>query len=274
MQTKLVTLDPGDVVIYFLGDIHEGSANHQAKALEKAVKIIAEENAYWIGLGDYVDAINHHDPRFNPLEISKEYGIRDLSDLPRCQCQHVAEKLKPIAGKCLGLLSGNHEDALRRYNTFDPTQYMAELLGTEALGGKAWFILRFQRKTPKNIVSETYRICAAHGTGGGGFREGYPINKAYDIFRWDTADFHVMGHLHRMSVDRAIFTSCDYGILRHIPSWFGVNGCMLSKQELGTDGYFEQKVGKESDIGMLKLTVSTNVHDKSKNKTLLENIYL
>ena len=73
MKTKVVELDPGSVSVYFLGDIHEGAANHQAKALSKAIDIIANDsNAYWIGMGDYIDAINHRDPRFNPLDRQLE----------------------------------------------------------------------------------------------------------------------------------------------------------------------------------------------------------
>lgn len=275
MQTKLIELEPGTVTVYFLGDIHEGAANHQAKALEKAIQIIKNDNAYWIGVGDYIDAINHRDPRFNPLEIAQEYNIKDLADLPKRQCQKLADKLEPIGDMCLGLVSGNHEDSLRRHNTFDPTDYLAEILGTDSLGGKAWFVLRFLRQKPNhNPAIETYRVCVAHGSGGGGMREGYPINKAYDVFRWDTADVCVMGHIHKMQTDRAVFTSCDFNTMRKKVAWYGTNGCFLSKAEIGTDGYFEQKAGKDSDIGMLKLTITTTVRDKQTSDISLERIYI
>ena len=270
MQTKLIEIDSGSAVVYFLGDIHEGASNHQSKALVKAVKQIQDEGAYWIGMGDYIDAINHRDPRFNPLEMAQEYNVKDLADLPRKQCQKLAEKLIPIADRCLGLISGNHEDSLRRHSVLDPTEYMAELLGTESLGGKAWIVLRFTR----GARCETYRICVCHGSGGGGMREGYPINKAYDVFRWDVADACVMGHIHKMQTDKAEFMSCDYNTIRIKRAWYGTNGCFLSKSEIGTDGYFEQKPGKPSDIGMLKYTIKTKIRDKSTATTSLEKIYL
>ena len=276
MQTKLIEIQTETATVYFLGDIHEGAANHQAKALAKAIDIIANDsNAYWIGMGDYIDAINHRDPRFNPLEMAQEYNIKDLADLPKRQCQKLADKLKPIAHQCLGLISGNHEDSLRRHSTFDPTEYLAELLNTESLGGKGWVILRFLRaKEHGKDAVETYRICVAHGTGGGGMREGYPINKAYDMFRWDVADVCVMGHIHKMQTDKAEFMSCDYNTIRIKRAWYGTNGCFLSKSEIGTDGYFEQKPGKPSDIGMLKYTIKTKIRDKSTATTSLEKIYL
>ena len=104
--------------------------------------------------------------------MAQEYNIKDLADLPKRQCQKLADKLKPIAHQCLGLISGNHEDSLRMHNTFDPTEYLAELLNTESLGGKGWVILRFLRTKGNGVDGvETYRICVAHGTGGGGMRE-------------------------------------------------------------------------------------------------------
>ena len=73
MQTKLIEIQAKTATVYFLGDIHEGAANHQAKALSKAIDIIAtDSDAYWIGMGDYIDAINLHDPRFNPLEMAQK----------------------------------------------------------------------------------------------------------------------------------------------------------------------------------------------------------
>ena len=73
MQTKLIEIQARTATVYFLGDIHEGAANHQAKALKEAINIIAtDSDAYWIGMGDYIDAINHRDPRFNPLDRQLE----------------------------------------------------------------------------------------------------------------------------------------------------------------------------------------------------------
>jgi len=57
MQTKLIEIQAKTATVYFFGDIHEGAANHQAKALKEAIDIIAtDSDAYWIGMGDYIDA--------------------------------------------------------------------------------------------------------------------------------------------------------------------------------------------------------------------------
>ena len=274
MKAKTVEMEKRPVSVYFLGDIHEGAANHDEKALDAAIRIIeADKTSIWIGLGDYIDAINHRDPRFNPFEISDKYGVRDLADLPRCQCNSLLAKLAKIKEQCIGIISGNHEDANRKYNSFSPTQYIADGLGVENLGQKAWITLNFGGVKEATFP---YRLVVMHGAGGGGMREGYSINKAYDCFRWDIADCHVMGHLHQFATSRSTFNTYKYGVFRKDHSWFGVNGCFLHKAKEGTEGYFEQRPGMDSSIGMLRLDIGINKGSKHKHEigTHLQEIYL
>lgn len=266
---ELVNLKTEQVenTIYCLGDIHEGAANMNENALRKAIRLISASGAMWLGMGDYLDAINHRDPRFNPHEISDKYGIRDLDDLPNKQAERLLSLLSPIADRCIGLLSGNHEDAYKRHNGFDVMSILSKGLNVRNLRQKAFISLQYKDRN-------TFTICAAHGCGGGGMREGYPINKVYDTFRWDMADFHVQGHIHKLMSDRAVFTKLTHGIIQKMPSFFGVTGCFLSKAEIGTDGYFENKPGKESDIGMLKISIIASARRKDQCKLSLEKIYL
>ena len=104
-------------------------------------------------------------------------------------------------------------------------------------------------------------------------REGFPINKCHDVFRWDMADVHIMGHLHRMAVNRATYNRYEYNALRKEPIYFAVNGCFLEKSTPGNDGYFEQKSGQESSIGLLKLTIQT-AGNRDRFKLDLQPIYL
>lgn len=51
MQTKLIEIQTETATVYFLGDIHEGAANHQAKALKEAINIIAmgrQGKLHWV----------------------------------------------------------------------------------------------------------------------------------------------------------------------------------------------------------------------------------
>jgi hypothetical protein len=269
MRGKEINHEEKSFEVYFIGDIHVGAANHQKEAFAKAVKMISESGAYWIGMGDYIDAINHRDPRFNPREIDGSFTVADLDDLPRKQSESLIKTLMPIKSQCLGLLSGNHEDSYRKHNTFDVVSYLCEKLECDNLGSGLAFI---NIKLPNLIV---VRICACHGKGGGGMREGYPINKAYDVFRYVVADVMVMGHVHHLMADRAMYVRYTNGVIQKNKAWRGVSGCFLTKGELDTDGYFEQSPGKESGIGMLRLTVDfVGQKTKSSLQTNLQKVYL
>ena len=271
MNIRVIETPAKPYVMYFLGDIHEGAANHNEQALKRAVQIISNDADGWLGLGDYIDAINHRDPRFNPMEIASKYQISDLDDLPQVQCDYLMQTLQPIADKCLGLLYGNHEDTYKKHNTFDVVNHLSKNLQTSNLGHKCWISLLFRFNDTKSIP---IKIVAMHGTGGGGMREGSPINKVHDLFRWDMADCHIIGHLHQAGISRPVYNRFEYGTVRREPAWFAVNGCFLNKSEVGSDGYFEQAAGMESTIGMLRYEIKPSREGKTAFTHNLEMIYL
>ena len=258
-------------IVYYLGDIHLGASNCDEIAFKKAVKMIQKDGNAWIGMGDYIDAISYNDPRFNPLEVASKYAIKDLKDLIRKQADEFISIVEPIKDKCIGLICGNHEHKYRKFNGFDVNSYLSENIGTIDLHQKAWIKIIFKDSTRNRFTPVKIVVC--HGTGGGGFREGYPINKVYDIFRWDIADVHIMGHLHHLQTDRCEYNDYSYGIMRKLVSWFAVNGCFLSKTEEGVDSYFEDRPGKESSIGMIKQYIYPSSEKKELFRIELQKIY-
>ena len=133
-KTTIEVKNKQPIHIYFIGDIHEGNCNCNHKALKKAVEIIAnDDKAYWFGMGDYIEAITHmSDPRFDPKAISSEYKIKDLKDLPRKQAQRVYEIIKPIEGKCLALVCGNHEASYIKRHSFNVYDDFVNMFKTSA----------------------------------------------------------------------------------------------------------------------------------------------
>ena len=266
----------GDKIsIFFLGDIHEGSANHAEKEFKRAVKIIKDTpNSYVIGMGDYCDHINHRDPRFNPAEIAANYAIKDLKDLPNIQVQNVCKKLEPIKDKIICLLYGNHEESLIKYSTFDPVKQIIARLGCDIprLGYTGIVSLNIYRSTMKSSNLQ-YVIDLNHGVGGTGKREGYKVNIVHDVFRWTSGDCRVMGHIHQMSSDPQDFSYLGkYYNLMYRRVWFGSTGCFMYKVKEGTRGYFEAKAGPHSDIGMLKYVINVG-SNKTETMTSLDKIY-
>ena len=259
---------------FFLGDIHEGNANHAEEEFKNAIDIIANTpNSYVVLMGDHIDAINHRDPRFDPIEIANKYGLRDLKNLPVKQTEHVANNLMPIKDKIIAMIYGNHEESYVKHNSFDPIRYLNKTLGGDIpILGYTGFI----NFSVYDVEKSLYRIVfyVNHGYGGGGFREGYPLNKIHDISRWKKADVFVMGHIHQMHVDRKVVAAVDKnGKFVKREQYYGTNGCFLYKEKDDTRGYFEGKPGPASDIGMLKL--NTNRATKKNNlKMSWEKIFL
>jgi hypothetical protein len=243
--------------IYFLGDIHEGNVNHAEHEFRKAVSIVNDDPiGYWVGMGDYIEAITTDDKkRFNPITIAKKYGISDLKDLPFKQMEAVFKVLEPIQDRCLCLLLGNHEESYIKHNASDIYSRFVKMFDNPPpkVGYVGFLKLVFTVKG-RRLYSPV--IALNHGDGGGGFREGYPINKLWDVFRWVNAEVSVMGHVHRLMEDDKKFLSVTQsGRLKKKRRYVGISGCFLWTYHEGHANYFEHKGRNESDIGMLKCNI-------------------
>ena len=267
---KELTVSCGDTMnIYFIGDIHEGNVNHAEPEFRKAINIIKDDPCgYWVGMGDYIEAITVDDKkRFSPLSIAKKYGIEDLKDLPYKQMEAVFKKIEPIQNKCLCLLTGNHEDTYMKHNSSNVYYRFVEMFDNPPpkMGYVGFLKLCLKSKAGKNLYSPLFAL--NHGDGGGGFREGYPLNKLWDVFRWVDADVSVMGHVHRLMEDDKKFLSVSQAdVLTKKRRYVGISGCFLWTYQDGHVNYFEHKGRNESDIGMLMC--SMNISDRSPNIAL------
>ena len=259
MEIKVREFSQEEVIVYFLGDIHEGHTNCRIDLFSKAVSIISNTNSFFVLMGDLIDCIvSAKDRRFNPVEIAQTYNITDLKDLPRKQMKNVYRAIAPIEKRCLGVIIGNHEEQYIRQHNFNIYDYLCEDLidfqykkqdGTNDLeiGYTGFIVLKSKDKV--------LRVYVNHGTGGGGFLEGYPINLVHRITKSFIADIYIMGHIHQLKVDRQNFISADSeGNLIKREAYWGISGCFLETYRNTKVNYFEHKGRWESAIGMLKLT--------------------
>ena len=211
-------------------------------------------------MGDYIEAITHlGDPRFDPKSISKEYAIKDLKDLPYKQFERVFEAINPIQDKCLALLLGNHEEQyIKRHssNVYDRFVNMFETSAhKEGEPPKKLGYVGFYEITLKYMTQcVNVGIALNHGVGGGGYLEGYPINKIHQVFKYMFADINVMGHIHQLKENHKNIMTIRNGKPKKIKRLFGASGCFLDTYIEGNPNYFESRAGAggESDIGMLK----------------------
>ena len=250
--------------LYFVGDLHEGNINHAEKEFREAVKMIADDpGAIVILMGDYVEAIAPDDKkRFNPLTISKKYGLADLKDLAYKQIQAVYNNLEPIADKVKVVLVGNHEESFMKYHYSDIYERFLEMfplkpfkIGEVGIVEQKWSLYGKEM----GVI----RIAICHGMGGGGYLPGYPINRVHQTFRWSEADINVQGHIHQLVDDTVNVVSSYNGKIKMRKRVRGASGCFLNTYQQGNANYFESRAAfKQTDIGMLKVGLRVRIEDK------------
>lgn len=202
--------------LYHLTDLHVGARACDEKRLRRDIQnIVEQDNAYWIGGGDYIDAIcNKGDKRYNAETIADWV---DGNDIMMQQVDYVSEMLRPIAAKCLGLVKGNHEE--EAVNHYDRDVYwsivrnMAGFIGKEphelALGVEGFVVLNFRRRSGDSQGHSLYRftIYTHHGAGGGRLPGGHALALGRVLGDYE-CDLALLGHRHvKQMVSKMIVTS-------------------------------------------------------------------
>ena len=173
-----------------LGDIQAGIDACDLDLLSHAVERGLRENAYFIGMGDYLDqmspsnrkalaAANFYD---SVLDAMQEKMAEEMAALLRI--------LEPTRGRWLGLLEGHHTFEFYDGTTTDTR--ICAALDAPFLGHCAMLRLTFTAgKRTVNCV-----IWAHHGVGSGNTLAA-PLTKLEKVLEWAEADLYLMGHQHK-----------------------------------------------------------------------------
>ena len=186
--------------IYAFGDIHLGNINANDMALRTLAKRIeADENAYWIGMGDYCDFINIHDPRWDPRELPNWLlGGDQLADIARTEGDYIGGILEPIKGKCLALIAGNHEDKILQHSEADVYSRLIDRLADgkheHRLDHRGLVSLVFSRQ---GGGGQTVTLYATHGSAGGRTQGGAANVLSNLLAQVDNVDVVLTAHLHK-----------------------------------------------------------------------------
>ena len=194
--------------LYPLGDVHVGASGCDETMFAATVaEIEADPCAYWVGMGDYIDAIRRNDPRFSIDELAEWVTVPDLRDLAAAQRARFLEMTRPIWPKCLALLSGNHEESVLRWDERDVYHEIVSAIKPETphenltLGYTGFLRLTFGRlagKT-KRPPSTKLDVWTHHGHGGGRLEGAKALTMQRAMWAFD-ADLHMMGNTHSKSV--------------------------------------------------------------------------
>jgi hypothetical protein len=201
-----------------IGDIHLGAAACDEPLLGDVVKrVAADPDRYWIGMGDYCEWINVRDPRFDFGTLADWVDVADLVDLAGAQRDRLLSILKPIAGKCLGLVKGNHEDTIHRHTERD---IYSELVTTlKGWGGfdnrhqlgfgfTGWLRMLFYWGADKRGGSTRLAVNVHHGYTGGRLGGGKALNMERRMWVYD-ADLFLVGHSHNTDAYRRAVEGLD-----------------------------------------------------------------
>lgn len=193
--------------IHHLTDLHDGSPDHAKEALDNRISMIANDpNALWIGGGDYGDLILPTDKRFTPGVVADEW-MDAMARIPDFYLERLTERLAPIADKCIGLVSGNHEATIGKNYHRGVAAELAMRLGipTKYLGDRGWSIVTFER----NESRVPLRCYSYHGWSAGRLKGRKALQAERDLGAWN-ADAFFLGHDHQPYSD-IWYTEETYG---------------------------------------------------------------
>ena len=195
----------GSMDVWPLGDVHIGHRAADEKAFSKVVARIADDpNAYWIGMGDAIDAVGLKDPRFSAGELAPWVRPVHLKDLVAAQRDRYLELTAPIHHKCLAHLYGNHERTIHKYNERHVHSEIISAIkpltpwGDEPmdLGYTGFLLLRFMRGADGERGSaRTVRLWLHHGAGGGRLKGAKALGLQRIAWSFD-CDLAIHGHVH------------------------------------------------------------------------------
>lgn len=238
------------IIIKPIGDIHLGSINCDKQYLHRMLDYINKTpNVYMLGMGDYADCIYGSDKRFDMESMDLDYKT------PEDQ-QHALYRLfLPLAkkGKILGLLTGNHEDKIRKLSGIDITRGLCNQLGIPYLGMSAYVCLSFiGRESGERRHRNQIQIYCHHGYFGGR-EKASKVASLMKLSRVYEADAYLVGHCHDLfsTIEDRILVANGHIQKRRVV--YGLTGTFMKTAEEGTRSYSEDAGYFPTKVGTLSL---------------------
>ena len=213
------------IKLFCLGDIHAGTIHCVEKDIKEKVREIKEtKDAYFVGIGDYAEFITPNDRRFDPSQKAIAEWV-EQDNIAESQTKWIVNLFAPIKDKCWGLLYGNHEEAIRKFNHDNVAKNICERLGVDNLGFSCFIKLHTSRSSEANI--HNYKLALTHGASSA-ITEGAKVMALMRFMKSMEADVYAYGHVHdyipkslsRMTVSDAGRIKQKVSIGATTGSWF------------------------------------------------------
>lgn len=238
-------------IFAFLGDFHVGNVSSDIDLIKRIVERLVEDKAYVFLMGDYADAIvPDGDHRFDMRQIDKKMV------LPKEQYDAVYEILKPLKGRILAVLTGNHDEMLAQRHYHDWVDELAQRL--EAPYGTMCTFYRLGFKVAnRHMGRRRFDILLHHGYFTGRTKSGV-LKRVQDMNQMFEADLYAMGHVHQKDFATDTILTVDRGLgVSEKRRYYVLSGCFLkSYKKDGLSGYAEKRMYRPSDLGCMGIEMS------------------
>jgi hypothetical protein len=187
------------VYVHLFTDIHRASSGCDVRRLKSDINRLkkshekAGESHWWIGGGDWANAIGPKDRRHDSAAIAPSFRRHIGSNLFGEEARALVADFRHIRDNCIGVGMGNHEDSIARHGEFNPATYIAEQLDVPFLGYSALVRMRLTYKAhTENIV-----IYWHHGRGAARTK-GSKVKMLWGLRDQVEADVYLTGHVHEL----------------------------------------------------------------------------
>ena len=189
-----------EALIVPIGDIQFGPDACDVERFKRHIAwAAAQPNAYFIGMGDYVDFGSPSNRATLRALIDKGELYDVVEDVVDNAAQEALEQLQeilaPTKGRWLGLLEGHHFWQFSSGGTSDTK--LCEFLDAPFLGTCAFVRVGFARDRKEGHYETPHFTIWAHHGRGSGITQAAPLTKLERIVQAFDADVYLIGHHHK-----------------------------------------------------------------------------
>lgn len=252
MRYQKYEVNSNGITFVNFADLHLGHQSCDKSMIVHVIDFIKKHKCYWLGGGDYGNAIIPQDWRFDWRTVDDEFKT------PQSQYRAVEKMFKPITSKCLGLLDGNHDIVHWKKHSHNYVEELAERLNVPYLTISAYLRIHF------NKFDTDLNIYAHHGWTGAR-TSGGRINRIFDLYNiYPMLDLYIMNHIHALGqVEKktSLFID-DEGNIRDKISYFLFGGSFLRGYVKDQISYVEEKTYIPTTLGspVLKIRPKQGKH--------------
>eukprot|EP00919_Chromeraceae_sp_WS-2016_P032057 GHVR01075507.1.p1 GENE.GHVR01075507.1~~GHVR01075507.1.p1 ORF type:complete len:277 (-),score=38.39 GHVR01075507.1:1347-2177(-) len=257
-----------------MGDWHVGARMCDMEGIEEwCQRILDDPLGKVILMGDLIDSIGITDKRYDGRTVHPQFRAYCDENLVEAETRWCCDTLLPLAkaGKIVAVLTGNHEEHVRKWTArhsvcvdphYDLTKYLTAQSGNEvrSLGYSGFIRLKLVCKTEAEKRStDMVTVYANHGFGGGR-RPGGHANALDDALDAYLADLTLVAHRHqRIAISKVRIGIKNKGKVTPVKHDMKacITGTFLKTSEKGSHSYSEEKLYKPTEVGGVKCIIRT-----------------